>query len=82
MPYGGYENVSGTSFATPIVTGVCALMMEWGIIRGNDRYLYGERLKAALISGAQPVGGGAMPNSLVGWGSLCAYQTFKNIEKQ
>ncbi len=28
--YGGYTAVTGTSFATPIVTGAAALLMEWG----------------------------------------------------
>lgn len=28
--YGGYTSVTGTSFATPIVTGSAALLMEWG----------------------------------------------------
>lgn len=30
VPNGGYEQVSGTSFAAPFVTGSAALMMEWG----------------------------------------------------
>lgn len=37
---GGYTTVTGTSFATPFVTGGAALLMEWGIVRGNDTYLY------------------------------------------
>jgi subtilisin family serine protease len=38
-PGGGYTVKSGTSMATPFVTGSAALMMEWGIVLGNDPYL-------------------------------------------
>ena len=69
---GGYLNVTGTSFATPIVSGSVALMMEWGIVRGNDAYLYGEKVKAYLRRGAQQLRGESFyPNERVGFGRLC-----------
>ena len=67
----GMARVSGTSYATPFVTGSAALMMEWGIVRGNDPYLYGEKIKAYLIKGAEPLAGAAVPDTQTGWGRLC-----------
>jgi len=72
MAGGGYAPVTGTSFATPFVTGAAALMMEWGIVRGNDPYLYGQKVKAYLQKGARVLpGGGMVPNNLVGYGAIC-----------
>ena len=69
---GNYGPVTGTSFATPFVSGAAALLMEWGIVRGNDPYLYGEKLKAYLRRGAKPLPGFTeYPNPQVGYGALC-----------
>lgn len=69
---GGYAVVSGTSFAAPFVTGSSALLMEWGIVKGNDPYLYGEKVKAYFIKGAKRLPGYRMyPNEMVGWGAVC-----------
>ena len=67
----GMARVSGTSYATPFVTGSAALLVEWGIVRGNDAFLYGEKLKAYLIKGAEPLAGAAVPDTQTGWGRLC-----------
>ncbi|MDE5865522.1 MAG: S8 family peptidase, partial [Lachnospiraceae bacterium] len=69
---GTYAPVTGTSFATPFVTGAAALLMQWGIVNGNDPYLYGEKVKAYLRSGAKPIRGeNVYPNERVGYGALC-----------
>lgn len=73
---GGYNNRTGTSFATPFVTGAAALMMEWGIIKGNDPFLYGEKVKAYLRRGAKPLFGGEYPNNRIGYGVLCLKDSF------
>lgn len=76
IPGGGYARFTGTSFAAPFVTGGAALMMEWGIVRGNDPYLYGEKLKAYLHRGAQPLPGFTeYPNPQVGYGALCVRES-------
>lgn len=71
-PGGGFVLNSGTSIAAPFVTGAAAMMMEWGIVNGNDPFLYGEKLKAYLLSGAKPLTGFMeYPNPYIGWGTLC-----------
>lgn len=74
---GGTVIRSGTSMAAPFVAGSAALMMEWGIVRGNDSFLYGEKVKAYLIRGARHLSSvEKYPSELVGWGALCLRDSF------
>lgn len=70
------KSVSGTSFATPFVTGAAALLTEWGIVQGNDSFMYGEKIKAYLRKGANPMFGFSnYPNQVVGYGRMCVKES-------
>ena len=68
---GGYMQFTGTSFASPFVAGAASLLMEWGIVNGNDGFLYGQRIKAFLQKGARRTQNIQYPNNIWGYGTLC-----------
>lgn len=76
---GGYSPVTGTSFAAPFVSGAAALLMEWGITRGNDPFLYGERLKAYLKRGSRRSAILEYPNNQWGYGTLCVGDALEEL---
>ena len=73
---GSYTGVTGTTFATPFVTGSAAIMMQYGIVQGNDPFLYGEKIRAYLQRGAQRLTAlVGYPNEIVGYGALCVAES-------
>lgn len=80
IPGGSFGEFSGTSFATPFVTGSAALLMQWGIIDGNDPFLYGEKVKAYFQRGARRIlGFEEYPNQVVGYGALCVEDSLPQV---
>ncbi len=59
---------TGTSFAAPFVSGRAAAMVSNA--GSYDRFLYGNRLKSALIREATPVPSLPLPNPASGWGYI------------
>ena len=61
--------------ASPFAAGAASLLMEWGIVRNNDPFLYGQRLKAFLQKGAKRTLNISYPNNIWGYGTLCISNT-------
>ncbi|MHC1724045.1 MAG: S8 family peptidase [Aminipila sp.] len=72
----GYGSMNGTSVATAITAGACALMLQWGIVEGNDLAFCTPLLRAYLIRGCNRTDVMEYPNSQWGFGTLNLMQTF------
>lgn len=81
-PSGGVRAVTGSSAAAAVIAGACALLMEWGIVKGNDITMYSTKVIAYLIHGADrsnPIY--KYPNREIGYGFFDLLGTFNIISR-
>ncbi|MHC1750396.1 MAG: S8 family peptidase [Cellulosilyticaceae bacterium] len=67
---GGYTTYIGTSIAAAITAGACAILLEWGVLKGNLIQLNTRSARTILIRGATRRPGTAYPNPIEGYGKL------------
>ena len=72
---------SGTSTATAITAGACALMLEWGVVQGNDPAMSTYQIRAYLIRGCSRSESMTYPNNQWGYGSLNLIQAFQMMRE-
>ena len=78
---GGETLFSGSSAASAITAGGCALLLEWGIIKGNDKKMYSRKIRSYLIYGANRSTVNKYPNEESGYGEFNLLGTFNVIAK-
>lgn len=80
LPKGRYGNRSGTSAAAALTAGICADLLEWGIVRGEEPYLNQARMRDYLIRGAGRMKDRRYPNREWGYGTVSLEGVFRAIQ--
>lgn len=79
LPENQYGSVSGTSIAAAYMSGISAILLEWGIVKGNDRSMNTHQIKKYLIRGVKRSPGLNYPNREWGYGMVNIYGTFESL---
>lgn len=72
--------VNGTSVSAAVVAGACILLFEWGIVQGNDPFMYSQTLVTYLSRGTIKRAGDVYPNPQWGYGILNILAMFQNMK--
>ena len=70
---------SGSSVATAIVTGVCALLLQWAVIDKNDITINSTKMRSLLIYSAKREKNYDYPNEESGYGELDIAEIFNIV---
>lgn len=76
----GFTTKTGTSIAAAHVAGASALLLEWGLLKGNYKNMDTREIKKFLIRGANR-GRIEYPNREWGYGTLDIYNTFNSLRR-
>ncbi|EES48735.1 S8 family peptidase [Clostridium botulinum] len=78
-PNNSTTTVNGTSVSAAVVAGTCAMLFQWGIVDGNDPYMYSQTIKTYLTRGTKQRPGDSYPNPEWGYGALDVIGIFANM---
>ena len=87
QPGGGTTTVTGSSVATSVLAGCCALILQWAIVKKNDPEARARKIISYIIRGAKMRQGDTYPNIDWGYGMLDiknifdAFRDEKKLEK-
>jgi subtilisin family serine protease len=70
---------SGSSVSSAVLSGLAALVLEWGLVRGNAPYISTEEIKQFFIQGAVRKDYLTYPNTSFGWGEVNLLNSFQKL---
>ena len=79
VPVARYGTATGTGSAAAHTTGAMAMIMEWGIVRGNYPSITGTAINHLIIRGARHSEHTTYPNNTWGYGQLDVINMFRNL---
>ena len=72
-------SITGGSVAGAVLCSGTLLLLEWGIIKGNDPYIYSTSIISYLTRGTNKRPGDIYPNPQWGYGMLNLQNSFENL---
>ena len=72
-------SITGGSVAGAVLCSATLLLLEWGIVKGNDPYIYSTSIISYLTRGTNKRPGDIYPNSQWGYGILNLQNSFENL---
>lgn len=77
--FGGYGSYTGTGAAAAHSAGIVAMLLEWGVVRGNYSQLSGQDINRMLIRGANRADTTLYPNNIWGFGRIDINGVFQKM---
>jgi subtilisin family serine protease len=75
----GYKVGTGTSVAAAHTAGIAAMLLEWGIVKGNYKQIDTIAIRNLLIRGAKRDPNRTYPNKEWGYGIIDLYNSFNSL---
>jgi len=72
--------ISGAGAAGAIICGAVALIMQWGLVLGNDKNLFTSKIRTYLITSVTEMEGITYPNPQSGYGMLSFKKLFETLD--
>ncbi len=79
LPRNQYGSITGTGAAAAHTAGAIAMILEWGISRGNYTSMTGYDVNRLIIRGARREGANVFPNNIWGYGQLDVNNLFRRL---